>query len=183
MAIFSEVTADIIQKKQTGLLSVIVKNGKHHLKIFFSDGEVYYVAYGDLKDAECMEACENFELSEFFFASGVRVTAKEKCCLSTSAIITQLRKCIDKSEPPGIKSKNAGDPGNFSVIRDKLKVAIIRQVGPVGEILFSSILDEWRPSSPPTRQQLVELIDLMKERIEDEKSKKEFTNEANAIIS
>lgn len=174
MALFSDISDDIIQKKQTGLFSVVTTNGKHHLKIFFSEGEIYYLLYGDLKDAECLAACKKLEFADCFFASGVKVNAQSKCTLPTTRIIDELRKCF---------AKGTSGRSNFSGIQEKLKVALVRQVGPIGEIVFPSVLEQWQASSPPTRQQVLELVDLIEKRIEDEKGRTDFVNEANTIIS
>jgi hypothetical protein len=183
MATFADITAEITQKKQTGLLSVVAKNGKHHVKIFFAEGEIYYLTYGDLKDADCLGVCETLELSECFFTSGTKITTNGKCPVPTSTIIDHLKKCMAKGGSSQAASNVAAGMQVSFPMRDKLKVAFIRQVGPVGEILFSRILEQWRPSSPPTKQQLAALVGLMKDAIEDERSSKEFVSEANAIIS
>jgi hypothetical protein len=183
MATFADLTNDIIRNKQSGLLSLVAKNGKHHVKVFFAEGEIYRLAYGDLKDTDCLAACETLEISESFFTSGAKMTTNEQCSLPTTTIIERLKKCTDRNR--GTRSTETGGGGtqDLSVIRDRLKVALMRQVGPVGEILFSRILEQWRPSTPPTRPQLFELVDRMKESIEDDGNKKEFEKEAGAIIS
>jgi hypothetical protein len=183
MATFADITNDIIQNKQTGLLSLVAKNGKYHVKIFFAKGEVYHVAYGDLKDAACLDACETLEWSECFFTGGAKITTNEHCSMPTSTIIEHLKKCTDKSGGLRSTEKDGGTQNlSVSVIRNRLKVALVRQVGPVGEILFSRIVEQWRPSSPPAKQQLIELVDRIKEIIEDDSSKKEFEKEAGTII-
>jgi hypothetical protein len=183
MATFADITNDIIQNKQTGLLSLVAKNGKYHVKVFFAEGEIYRVAYGELKDADCLDACETLELSECFFTSGAQITTNEKCSVPTSTIIEHLTKCLGKTGGLQSSGTGAGGTQNLSVIRDRLKVALMRQVGPVGEILCSRIFEQWHPSSPPTKQQLVELVGLMKESIEDDGNKKEFEKEAGTIIT
>lgn len=175
MARFSDITAEIMQKKQTGLLSVVATNGKNHVKIFFSEGQIYYLLYGDLKNADCVAACETLEFSDCFFTNGVKVSANEKCTMETSRIIDELRRCFDKG--------TARLSGASADMQGKLKVALVRQVGPIGEIVFQSILDQWQSSSSPTKQQVLQLVDLVAVRIEDEKSRKEFLNEAKSIIS
>jgi hypothetical protein len=182
MATFADLTNDIIRNKQSGLLSLVAKNGKYHVKVFFAEGEIYSLAYGDLKDTDCLAACETLEMSESFFTGGAKITTNERCSLPTSAIIERLEKCMNKKSGPR-STQTGGGAQDLSVIQDRLKTALMRQVGPVGDILFSRILEQWRPSSPPTRPQLVELVDRMKENIEDDRNKKEFEKEASTIIS
>ncbi len=171
---FSDMIADIIQKKHTGLLSLVATNGKYHVKIFFSEGEVYYLLYGDVKNADCIAACQTLEFSDCFFTSGVKVAASEKCTLATSRIIDELRKRFDK-----VPSRQS----SVSDIPEKLKVAMVRQIGPIGEMVFQAVVDQWQASSPPTKQQVLQLVNLIGERIEDEKSRREFLDEAKSIIS
>jgi hypothetical protein len=182
MATFADITNDIIQNKRTGLLSLVAKNGKYHVKIFFAEGEVYRVSYGELKDADCLTACEALELSESFFSSGAKITTNEKCSVPTPTIVEHLKKCMDKSGCLPSTEKAAGGAQDLAAIGDRLKVALTRQVGPVGEILFSRILEQWGPSSPPTKQQLIQLVGLMKESIEADSNKEEFEKEAGTII-
>jgi hypothetical protein len=174
MARFSDIITDIVQKKQTGLLTAVPVSGKHHLKIFFSGGEIYYLNYGDARDADCLAACQQLEWADCSFASGVKVAAAEKCPLPTGRIIVELRKCFDKAPAGG---------SDFSVICEKLKVALVRQIGPIGNLVFTGVLDQWQASSPPTREQVAGLVALLRGKIEDEKSREAFTNEANTIIS
>ncbi len=170
---FTELTAAIIRKKDTGLLTLVPKNRAGHVKIFFADGEIYHVSYGDLKNADCLAACEELEFSSCFFGNGVKVSTNEKCPLATGVIIERLTKCVDKSV--------GGE--NFRSLKDKLKTAMVRQVGPIGAIIFANVVDAWKPSSPPTRQELAGLVNMLEAKIMDEKGKKAFTQEANTIIS
>ncbi len=175
---FSEIVAEIMQKKQTGLLSVVPANGPHHLKLFFSAGEIYYLLYGDVKNTDCVTACRKLEFSNCFFTNGVKVSANEKCTLPTPGIIDELRKYFDKT-PAAAPVVTGSTDG-----REKLKVALVRQVGPIGEIVFSTVQDQWQvASSSPTKQELQKLADLLGQRIEDEQSRKDFFQEAKSIIS
>lgn len=179
---FSHIIADIIQKKQTGLLSAVVKNGKHHLKIFFAGGEIYHMVYGNLRGAECLVNCEGLELSECFFANDLKVTVQDTCAIPTATVVEQLKK-LDKGADLDETPRGTGEATNFADIQNKLKVALMRQVGPVGEIIFSAALEQWNPASPPSRQNLFQLVGLLKEKIEDAKNRDEFVKEINAIIS
>ncbi len=172
---FTELTAAIIRKRETGLLTLVPKNGAGHVKIFIAEGEIYHVSYGDLKNADCLAACEKLEFSDCFFGSGAKVSTNEKCPIATGVIIERLNKYMDKA--------GDGSEQNFRSLKDRLKTAMVRQVGPIGAIIFSNVVDEWKPSSPPTRQELAELVSMLEAKIMDEKGKKAFIQEAKAIIS
>lgn len=182
MTTFADIAAHIIQAKQTGMLSVIVKNGEHHVKIFFAQGEIYYLSYGDLKDADCLAACETLQLGKCIFTAGAKMTANAKCSTPTSAIVERLKKRADTGGGQPAPER-AESTYIFSLLEDELRVAFTRQVGPVGDIVFSTVLKQWRHASRPTRRQLIELAGLLGDAIDDERSRKEFMREAGAIIS
>ncbi|MCX5718991.1 MAG: hypothetical protein NT055_03330 [Nitrospirae bacterium] len=88
--------------------------------------------------------------------------------------------------PEGENSKSSGpiDVSSFSHIRDLLKVSLNRQIGPVGEKVLSKVIEKkWRASSPPSREEILELINLLKNEIDDINDRNEFIKEARKIIS
>ncbi len=184
MATLDSVVSDISQKKKTGMLSVMVKVSNQLFKIYFADGEIYHLFYGNRKNSDCFSDLDKIEFSDCFFFSGAKSNTSEKINIPTSEIIRRLKDsnkavvCKDMGEgavPEGFQ--------DFAAIRDKLKAALIRQIGPVAEIVFPKVIGKWTAASPPTKQNLLELTDLLKEEIDDPKNKSEFVTEANKIIS
>lgn len=183
MTTLAGVVSEINQKKKTGVLSVMAKLSKQLLKIYFVVGEIHFIQFAERKDRECLDGIGNIEFSECFFLDGVKPAVPGKISLPTSAIIERL-KTIDK--PVTCKAgalPSAGDTQDFSVIRDRLAKALIRQIGPAGELVFSNLVIKWAASSPPTKQGLAELVNLLKQEIDDPKSRAEFVKEADGIIS
>jgi predicted regulator of Ras-like GTPase activity (Roadblock/LC7/MglB family) len=65
---------------------------------------------------------------------------------------------------------------------DKMKIAFIRQIGPVGEIVFNDAVKRMGASGLTSDDELVELVELLKGEIDNIVSRTEFINEAIAII-
>jgi hypothetical protein len=184
MATLDSVVSDISQKKKTGMLSVMIKDGNQLLKIYFIDGEIHHILYTDQKDSACLDCLDSIEISECFFLSGVKSNLSGRISMPTSQIIGRLTAsnksvvCKDMGEgavPEGFQG--------FAAIRDRLKAALIRQIGPVGNIVFPKAVEKWTAASPPTKQGLGALVNLLKEEIDDPKNRAEFVTEANKIIS
>ncbi|HTF99872.1 MAG TPA: hypothetical protein VK654_04695 [Nitrospirota bacterium] len=178
MHTFEEIAAGIVQQKQTGLLSIVAKNSAHHVKIFFNQGEIYHLLFGNLKDADCLNACQDAELMDYFYSDGIKVSSTGKFPIPSDIIIDFFKKCLSKKKPagPGI-TKSAAE------IRTQLETALTRQIGPIAKIIFSTIQKQWHASSSPTSQEFQSLIELIAEKIEDASSKKVFTEEARRIIA
>ena len=183
MTTMASVVSDISQTKKTGMLSVMAKLSKQLLKIYFVDGEIHSMHFTDRKDQECLNCLSIIEFSECFFLDGVKPSTDGKISLTTSEIIDRLQ-IFNKSVTLKVTSeRSAADLQELSALQDKLKDALIRQIGPVGNIVFPKATDKWSASSSPTRQGLGELIDLLKEEIDEPKNRAEFDKEANKIIS
>jgi len=184
MATLDSVVSDISQKKKTGMLSVMAKLSRQLLKIYFVNGEIHSMHFTDRKDQECLNCLSIIEFSDCFFLDGVKPGTGGRISLPTSEIVERL-KAFNKS----VVCKDMGEgavPEGFqdlAAIRDNLKAALIRQIGPVGNVVFPKAIDKWSASSSPTKEGLGELIDLLKEEIDDPKNKAEFVKEANRIIS
>lgn len=184
MTTLDTVVSDISQKKKTGVLSVMAKLSRQLLKIYFVDGEIHSLQFTDRKDQECLDCLGIIEFSECFFLDGVKPGAGGRIALPTSEIIGRL-----KASNKSVVCKDMGEGAvpeafqDFAAIRDKLKAALVRQIGPVGDMVFSKAVEKWTTSSSPTKQGLGELVNLLKEEIDDPKNRAEFVNEANNIIS
>jgi hypothetical protein len=184
MSTLDSVVSDISQKKKTGMLSVMVKVSNQLFKIYFADGEISHLFYGNRKNSDCFSDLEVLEFADCFFLSGAKSNTAERIDIPTSKIIERL-KAANKS----VLCKDMGEGAvreslqDFAALRDRLKAALIRQIGPVAEIVFPKIIGKWTAASPPTKQNLLELLDILKEEIDDPKNRAEFVTEANKIIS
>jgi hypothetical protein len=178
---FTTIADDITHNKKTGLLSLVIEDSKNHLKVFFAEGQIYHIGYGDLKNSACLLASDKLSCIECFFTDQVKLTDHGELALSTAEVIERL-KASDKTEgseklkESGVIARNPAD------VLKKIQVAFIRQIGPIGEVLFSRIVEGWRPPSSPTKQNYKALIELIKGQIENEKDRNEFVKEAGALI-
>ncbi len=184
MTALSSVVTSISQVKKTGMLSVMVKVSKQLFKIFFVDGEIYCILYGNLKNAECLSDLDAMEFTDCYFFSGAKLNTNEKINISTMEIIERLKasnKTVECKDMGGVVVTEGSH--DFSTIRDNLKAALVKQIGPFGAVVFPKVIEKWHQSSPPTRQSWDELVNLLKEEIDDPKNRTEFVKEANKIIS
>jgi hypothetical protein len=77
----------------------------------------------------------------------------------------------------------SAESSDFIKIKEGLKVALIKQIGPIGGKIVEKIIQEkWTPSSPPVKEDFIKLIDLLKDEIDDPLSRKEFLTDANKLI-
>jgi hypothetical protein len=184
MTALYSVVIGIHQMKKSGMLSVMVKVSKQLLKIYFIDGEIFCLLCGNLKNAECLSEVDTMEFTDCYFFSDAKLNTIERINIPTMEIIARLKasnKTVECKDMGGIVVTESY-PG-FSAIMDNLKAALVKQIGPFGAIVFPKVIDKWHQSSHPTKQGLDELVNLLKEEIDDTKNQAEFVKEANKIIS
>jgi hypothetical protein len=187
-----EVVADINRNKKTGILSIAIKgDDKNLLKMFFKDGDVYHLTCGSQKDADCVSKCDTMDFSSCSFLPNAKAEASQNASLPPTSVIIQMlekknaRVVItgsfgEKAAPAGGVGTAAS--GDFVRIREELKVALIRQIGPAGGKVLSKVIDEkWRVATP-TKADLQKLVGLLKEEIEDAANQAQFAKDAEKII-
>ncbi len=184
----AEIVADINRKRKTGLLSVMVRDNNSLFKIYFRDGEIYHLSCGSLKGAECLRGIDQLEFSDCSFISEVKLDKGTGSVPSMEEILQRLansaKTAVYKHPEGGGQASKTPPTDNFAHIRNGLKVALMRQIGPVGDRVLSKIMDsKWRASSPPTSEEYRELINLLKEEIDDVSDRNTFEQEARHIIS
>jgi hypothetical protein len=186
MTTLSEIISDIHQNRKTGLLSITIRGDNNQFKMFFKDGDIYHITCGGQKNSDCIKNCIDLDFSVCFFVPNVKLDAVNANLPAISDIIQIFKskgiaveiKQPDGSGPPAA----AAGTSDFGRIREELKVAFIRQIGPAGGKILSKIIDEkWRVSSP-SKADLVNLISLLKGEIEDGENRKLFVSEAEKII-
>ena len=177
-----DILKDINNNKKDGLLSIIVKGSQYLLKIFFDHGEIYYMVYGDTKGAGCLTGLDRLEFSECAFFPGVKLNVTGGMNLSGAELIERF-----KAESKIVEGKDfqAGAAGiqNITEVMSKLKLALIRQIGPIGDIILSDAVAKWTTASHGAGQGLTDLVDILKDRIPDASSREEFVRESMKIIS
>lgn len=186
----SEFIAEINRARKTGLLSITVKGANTQLKMFFREGDVYHVTCGHAKGAECLAQATVSEFAECFFMPEVSLNVHDGNLPPLADIIRFFKTAgtaVEVKQPDG-KTAHPTSPGaagisDFGGIREELKTALIRQIGPAGAKVMARLIEQkWHASSPPTREEFLRLVDLLKDEIENPDDRNEFLKEAARII-
>ena len=186
----SEFIADINRSRKSGLLSITLKGANTLLKLFFRDGEVYHITCGNVRGAACLAQVTGGEFMEYFFMPNVALNVHDENLPSLMDIIGCCNAAGSAVEVSPHSRRGAGQTaivhtvGDQPAVLEDLKTALIRQIGPAGAKVMSRIVEQkWRASSPPTREEFLRLIDLLKAEIENPDDQNEFIKEAKAILS
>jgi hypothetical protein len=188
-AALSEVATDVHQHKQTGLLSVSVKGSNSLFKIYFRNGDIYHISHGASKGNDCLAGLAEREFSECTFVPDIRLEINGTKLPPTGEVLRVLRGAAKGVEARMEGHGNGGSAEvlskeRFAAIAERMKAALVRQIGPVGGKVFSKIADgKWNASSPPSREDLIALVKMLKEEIEDLDDRNEFIREVSLIIS
>jgi hypothetical protein len=188
-AALSDVATDVHQKKKTGLLSVSVKGSNSLFKIFFRNGDIYHISHGTSKGNDCLAGLAQLEFSDCTFVPDIRLEINGANLPPTGAVLRSLQGVSKGVEARPEGRDNGGSAEvlskeRFAVIGEQLKAALMRQIGPVGAKVFPKIIDgKWKASSPPSREELIILVGLLKEEIDDSNDRNEFIRDVSLIIS
>ncbi len=181
--------AEINRNKKSGLLSLTVKGANKLLKLYFREGEVYYVACGDAKGWGCMALVNGSEFAEYFFLPDVSLSVQDSDLPSVPDIIHYFKSGVTAVETaPGSQIADSRPPGGksfpSSVVQDKLTLALTRQIGPAGAKVLKRVVEQqWHPSSPPRKEDFFQLIEFLKNEIENPDDRNTFLKEAREIFS
>ncbi|HTZ16845.1 MAG TPA: hypothetical protein VMB78_00235 [Dissulfurispiraceae bacterium] len=188
----ANIVTNIHQGRKTGLLTLRVIQSNNLFKIFFRDGQIYHISFGNIKGADCLSNIDSMDFSDYSFIADIKLDIPVGSLPATVDIIKHLEiveKMLEsKGTEGGGAALNAGpsapvDSGRFGRIGEQLKVALVRQIGPAGGRIFDRVVErKWQSSSPPQKSDLVNLINLLKEEIDDMNDRKAFIDEANEII-
>jgi len=185
----SDFIVEINQTRKTGLLSVPVKGANKMLKMYFRTGEVYHVACGDAKGWDCITKMPASDFADYFFMPNISLSVQDddlpplpdmiRYFKSAAATVeTASGSQAAASQPPGGKNLASAD------VHDKLKLALTRQIGPAGAKVLKRIVEQqWRPAAPPQKEDFFQLIEFLKNEIENPNDRNTFLEEARKIFS
>ena len=180
----SEFITELNLGKKSGLLSVTIKGANTLLKIYFRQGDIYHLTYGNCRGASCLEQAAGADLAEYFFMPDVALNVQDSDLPAVSSVIDLFknqRAVGGVAHAPG-GSAPAGRVGDAAL--EKLKMALVRQIGPAGAKVMSRIVDtRWHPSASPGKDDYFRLVDLLKNEIENAADQNEFVKEAKTILS
>ncbi len=176
----SEILAKLHESKETGIFSIIFASEKNLLKFYLRDGEIYHISFGLKKGLQCLNELHNREPISYNFVPNIEIDMKSEDILSTAKLLDSLKqidKPISSQEISSIKS------AEFQKIKEQIKISLIKQIGPIGGKIIEKYIDEkWFPSNPLTKNDILKLVDMLKDEIEDLQSKKEFLSEVNKLL-
>jgi hypothetical protein len=89
--------ADVLQdyhgEKRTGVLFVAVKEKSENLiRIFFHDGQIQHVSYGQCSGKDCLEIMDCYEFTTAYFVPDMKAPAVSPDLPPTPQIIEQSRR-------------------------------------------------------------------------------------------
>jgi len=161
-----DIVDNLSKTKSTGLLTVNFSSDKNLLKIYLKDGAVYHISYGFKKGFECLNDIATRQPISYNFISNITIDISSSNLPSTDQIVETFKHTTD-----------------FEKIKENIKIALIKQIGPIGKkITEKYIAEKWVSSQPPSKEDFLRLADMLKEEIDDIKSKKEFIDEVNKIL-
>lgn len=176
----ADVVDSLFKAKSTGLLTISFSSEKNLLKFYLRNGEIYHISFGFKKGIECLNEIALRQPVSYNFISQISIDITSNDIPSTEDIIKNLKgmnKFVASSDSSIIQSSD------FQKIKEGIKTALIRQIGPIGgKITEKYITEKWIPSEPPSKEDFLRLVDMLKDEIEDPQSKKEFLQEVNKIL-
>jgi hypothetical protein len=176
----ADVLESLFEDKKTGILSITVSSEKNLYKFYFKNGQIYHLSSGFKKGKACLNDFLEKEPVSCSFVPQVSVDIISNDIPSTEEIIKKLKKM---NRFVSFGDDASAESSDFIKIKEGLKVALIKQIGPIGGKIVEKIIQEkWTPSSPPVKEDFIKLIDLLKDEIDDPLSRKEFLTDANKLI-
>jgi hypothetical protein len=185
----SEFIAEINRSRKNGLLSVTVKGANTLLKLFFREGELYHLTFGNCKGAGCLARVLGNEFADYFFMPEVSLNVQDGDLPPLTDLIQLFRGKSGTYAAPPDAAVTAGPPaavkrGDLLTAQEQIKLALIRQIGPAGaKVMTRTVEQKWQSASPPSKNDFLLLIDLLKDEIENANDRNEFLKEARAILS
>jgi hypothetical protein len=179
----AKIVADIHDGRKTGVLTVIVKGGSHLLKFFFKDGQVYHLTCGNMRDSDCLRNLSTLELGDCLFLPDVKLEVRGDSVPATAELIQQLKTSdivVDaKLSDGGARSFSKEDSADVKLL-ENIKMALIRQIGPVGsKVMSRMVAEKWNASPPFSKEDIDALLKLLQNEIDDLESRSAFIKEAS----
>ncbi len=175
----AEILADIARAKQTGILSLSVKNDPSLFKIFFRDGAVYHLTYGTCKDMECVSNLAKLDLDTGFLHLGATVDKSSASIPATDEIIARIKSADKKVkwtagpartavDAEKSAQKPAGAAGKASL--EAIERELVNIVGPIAPMLLEQVFESLRikKGQPVPEPQMRQIISKLSENLPDE---------------
>jgi hypothetical protein len=196
-SLLGNVLQQLATERRTGQLAIVMKGADHHCRVFMREGAIYHIACGRQSHSECLDFIISGDISECFFIPNLKTSSTQTCPFTTDQIIGKLNAhgvLVDfkamsgavrdpsVSSVRGTTSSSAGNALDFQRIQEGIKVALIRQIGPVGARIMARVMEQkWRVLSP-TKEDIADLIRILQFEIDDYESRTEFVIETKALL-
>ncbi|MDI1470965.1 MAG: DUF4388 domain-containing protein [Thermodesulfovibrio sp.] len=173
-----DIVDNLSKTKSTGLLTINLSSDKNLLKIYLKDGSIYHISYGFKKGFECLNEIASKEPISYNFIPQIAIDIVSTNLPATEKIITTLKQ-MNKT----VTDSALLQTPDLNKIKENIKMALVKQIGPIGgKITEKYINEKWIPSQPPNKEDFLRLVEMLKEEIEDPKSKKEFIEDVNKFL-
>lgn len=175
-----DILEDLFNGKKTGILNIAMVSEKSLFKFYFKNGEIYHISFGLKKGIESLKELLQKELYATNFISDITIDIKSKDIPHTEEIIKKIK---NSNLYISLTNKNSSNSLHFKKIKEKLTLALIKQIGPIGNRVIEEIIQEkWNAQVSLSKDDLFNLVELLKDEIEDQEGKKEFQREAKSFI-
>lgn len=88
-----ELLRELQGNKRSGALFVAVKEKSENLvRIFFADGEIRHVSYGNCSGKECLEIVDCYDFTTAYFVNNMKAPGVSANLPATTNIIEQFRR-------------------------------------------------------------------------------------------
>lgn len=193
----SDILSSLIGSRQTGQLAITVRGINHHCRINLRDGDIYQVVCGKQIDTDCLDILAKNDLLECFFIPGLNAGGAAKTALSKDQLFSRLKDRdvnVDMKSIPGtslnsphVQSRDgltlaSSRLTDLAQISEGIKAALMRQIGPVGTRIMTRVIEQKWGAPISTKEDIQTLIDLLKDEIDDEESRKDFISETRKYI-
>jgi hypothetical protein len=83
---------------------------------------------------------------------------------------------------PTVPLDPAAMPHDVATLREPLAVALVRRIGPVGELVFAEAWSAWTAAEPPSRAGLARLLPQLAQEVDDPAEREAFLAETARLI-
>ena len=91
--LFADVLQEYYSAKKTGALFVsVVETSENLIRFYFKEGKIYNLSYGPVKDRDCLDILDCYNLGKAVYFDGLKVNMVSPNLPSTEEIIAAARK-------------------------------------------------------------------------------------------
>ncbi len=93
LRLFADVLQEYYAGKKNGALFVsVAEESENLIRFFFKDGNISAISYGPIKNKECLDILDCYNLGKAIYFDGMKAPLASADLPSTNAIISLIRK-------------------------------------------------------------------------------------------